>query len=141
MVRQDEVLRYLKQIEEEEGVLDPHSVIEHARSEYSPIHDRFTWDDTEAAIQYRLQQARQLIREVTIEWQGNEVQEFHNVVITKGKRGYVSLERILSDEDLHKQVLEEALKELRHWQIKYRTLKELQGIIFEEKVSRIEKTL
>lgn len=36
-------------------------VVEVARDESSPLHQCFTWDDTEAAKQYRLVQARRLI--------------------------------------------------------------------------------
>ena len=45
-----------------DGLLKPEDVVESARPINSPLHTRFTWDDTEAANQYRLQQARQLIR-------------------------------------------------------------------------------
>jgi len=37
-------------------------IVEEAKPKSSPIHDEFTWNDKEAGHQYRLGQARQLIR-------------------------------------------------------------------------------
>jgi len=44
------------------GTLTPEAVVERARPESSPLHDCFEWDDDAAAEQYRLDQARRLIR-------------------------------------------------------------------------------
>lgn len=49
------------------GRLTPDAVLQDARSPKSPLHDQFTWDDSEAATQWRLQQARELIRSVRVE--------------------------------------------------------------------------
>lgn len=49
------------------GILTPNAVLDDARDASSPLHDQFEWDDTEAAHQYRLQQARALIRSVKID--------------------------------------------------------------------------
>jgi flagellar basal body rod protein FlgC len=49
------------------GVLTPRAVVEAARNPESALHDRFTWDDDKAADQWRLEQARQLIRSVTVD--------------------------------------------------------------------------
>ena len=49
------------------GVLTPADVVKDASDESSPLHSYFTWDDTEAAHQYRLDQARTLIRNVKVE--------------------------------------------------------------------------
>jgi len=48
------------------GRLVPELVIEDARPVTSPLHDAFTWDDTRAAHERRLDQARTLIRSVKI---------------------------------------------------------------------------
>jgi hypothetical protein len=49
------------------GVLTPDEVVAAARNPNSAMHDQFNWDDQEAAHAHRLQQARQLIRSVTVE--------------------------------------------------------------------------
>ena len=48
------------------GVLLPENVVEAARDEASPLHEHFQWDDGEAARQWRLEQARALIRTVRL---------------------------------------------------------------------------
>ena len=49
-----------------DNALTAELVVADAARPDSPIHDRFTWDDTEAARQYRLVEARQLLRHVTV---------------------------------------------------------------------------
>lgn len=49
------------------GVLTPEEVVSAARNPNSSMHDQFNWDDQEAAHAHRLQQARQLIKTVTVE--------------------------------------------------------------------------
>jgi len=43
------------------GSFDAVDLVNEARSRYSPLHDIFEWDDTEAAELYRRQQARHLL--------------------------------------------------------------------------------
>lgn len=144
MLSREDLYIALKEIEEKEGILTPQSVVEHARDEKSPLHAQFEWDNSKAADKYRLAQARSLIREITVDWNGKETREFFNVVVKKNdheERGYVSLQRVLSSEELHKQVVKEAFRELKYWHQKYRTLAEFNGLISEEKLEEIEKSL
>ena len=62
-----EVAEQLRLLEGENGRLDPVVVVDAARDPASPLHAYFEWDDTEAARQHRLGQARQLIRRIKIE--------------------------------------------------------------------------
>ena len=48
------------------GKLTPEAVVKQARSAKSALHDMFTWDDSEAAEQFRLLEARSLIRRVVV---------------------------------------------------------------------------
>lgn len=48
-------------------MLKPEAVVEAARAKSSPLHSKFEWDDTKAAHKYRLQQAAELIRVVTVQ--------------------------------------------------------------------------
>ena len=48
------------------GVLKVEDVLDEARDEGSPLHKHFEWDDSEAAEQYRRQQARALIQKCKI---------------------------------------------------------------------------
>jgi hypothetical protein len=62
-----EVAERLETLETETGRLDPADVVADARDPTSPMHSFFEWEDGEAAIQYRLGQARLLIRRVKIQ--------------------------------------------------------------------------
>ena len=63
MVKSEVVRQELLEIcRENRGVLRPEDVVEQARSPKSVLHGLFQWDDSEAAREYRLWQARELIR-------------------------------------------------------------------------------
>lgn len=50
-----------------EGVpTEPHNIVARAQDPASPIHGLFEWDDTKAAIQWRLSQARRCVASVVI---------------------------------------------------------------------------
>lgn len=51
----------LSRLAEQHGRVTPEMVLDAARSPDSPLHKEFEWDDTAAAKQYRLEQARSLI--------------------------------------------------------------------------------
>lgn len=46
--------------------LDPDDIIKAATPEDSPLHGEFTWDDTIAGYKWRKEEARQLIKRVTV---------------------------------------------------------------------------
>lgn len=56
----------LQQIFEDRGVLNPAVLLDVARDENHPLHDRFEWNDTEAAERFRLIQAGNIIRSVRV---------------------------------------------------------------------------
>ena len=53
----------LQRIRDKDGRVETEIVIEEARSEDSPIHKHFVWDDQEASQLYRKDQARHLLPE------------------------------------------------------------------------------
>ena len=117
------------------GRLTPKDVLDEAKSNVSPLHKHFTWDDTKAAQQYRLQQAGELIRsiEVVVEQakpagraSGN-VRAFVSVKEGK-KRAYTSIADAMSDTDLRAQVLADALRELQTWRKRYEQLSEFSKV-------------
>jgi hypothetical protein len=50
-----------------DGVLRPEDVVQDAKNPKSILHGEFEWDDSAAAVQFRLDQARALIRSVKVE--------------------------------------------------------------------------
>jgi len=100
----------LEKIKEKEN-LTPVSVVERAKNKKSILHKLFEWDDSEAAEQFRLQQARQIVNHVVeiVVIRGNEVEEkaYFNVVAKEGGNIYESLAEVIKVPSYKKQLLKE----------------------------------
>lgn len=113
------------------GELQPKAVVDAARSDESPLHKSFDWDDTEAAEKWRLQQARQLIRAVVIyEKVGRQTVPCRVFVSLTPDReedgaGYRLAHTVMSDETHRRQMLADAMAEMQRFKEKYRRLSEL----------------
>lgn len=59
------------------GKVTPTLVIHAAMDQNSPLHDLFEWDDAKAGKEYRLIQARKLIREVKVKYEETEQRLVH----------------------------------------------------------------
>jgi hypothetical protein len=110
------------------GRLDQESVLAAARKPKSPLHPHFEWDDGKAAEAYRINQAGELIRWITVTVEkpnGGEVpvRAFVNVK-REEDRSYTSIQHALSDEDLRAQVVAQAWAELEAWRKRYAELQE-----------------
>lgn len=113
------------------GLVQPADVVARASDPESAMHSWFEWDDTEAAQQHRIWQARQLLRVfVTVESRDNKpVRAFVSLGSDRyGAGGYRAMAEVLSDEELRAQLLADAVKELRSAERKYRQLQELSGV-------------
>lgn len=112
------------------GVLVPEHVVEAARSEDSPLHSRFTWDDSEAAHQYRLVQARALIR-VRVFTEPQTASTVRAYVSLKRDRyngesgGYREIRQVLKVKELREELLAEAMEDMKAFEAKYHALNEL----------------
>lgn len=62
----------LERIREAHGHLTPEIAVGEAERKRSPIHRAFTWDDGEAAHEYRKSEARNLFRSIVIVHEGGE---------------------------------------------------------------------
>lgn len=113
------------------GRLEPEWVVHNAKSPRNPLHDLFEWDDNVAAQNYRVDQARQVIRsvEVVVE-EAPELKPTRAFVsvVQERSRAYTSVSHAMSDEDLRKQVLVQAFMELEAWRKRYAELIELAGV-------------
>jgi hypothetical protein len=121
------------------GILTPPAVVDAATPPDSPIHNAFTWEDSEAATEYRLHQARLLMNHlVRIREVGDEGPEEYRAFVhirtdatedvPQGRRFYTSLEAAMRDPDLRAEVLERARGELISWRSRYADLQELAKI-------------
>lgn len=125
------VIAEIRRLENESGMINPVDVVEAAREENSPLHSHFEWDDSEAAQQYRLVQARNLIR-VCVEYIDNGKQEkmlVHAFVSLSSDRthdgGYRTMTSVMVMETLYAQLLAEVWEEVERFKLKYARLKEL----------------
>lgn len=106
------------------GPLTAERVLQEASRSNSALHRFFQWDDQKAAHQYRLTQARQLLRsiEVVIEdAKGKKVpmKAYYNVRDADGQREYASMEFVFDTPDLADQVIESATSQLEAWKTRY----------------------
>lgn len=110
------------------GTLDPADVVADARRSRSPLHKFFEWNDSEAAEQYRLEQARKLIRAVVIimpDLPRRPVRAFVSVRQDGDtERSYTSTVAAMESPALRAQVLASARAELANWRQRYRNLEE-----------------
>ena len=114
------------------GLLVPGDVVEYAKNPATALHKRFEWNDGIASAQYRLWQARTLIRlHVTVI--NSDVAPVRAYVSLKRDRvesggGYRPLGSVMSEKQLRAELLAQALEELEVFRRKYQDLVELAPI-------------
>lgn len=131
----DDVTQELEEIRSRHGgILRAEDVVEFARDETTHLHSHFEWDDTEAAEQYRLEQARRVIRlRVTVAKNlGNDRPVPMYVSLTTDRAqpggGYRPFVDVMSSEELKAELLRQALSEFKRVRSRYNELRELAPI-------------
>jgi len=105
--------------------VNPKDVLKDAADRKSPYHSFFEWNDTKAAYEHRLWQARQLLGRIKIlyhDQMGNEVSvreyvrlELQQPASHTVRGGYVPRVRAMSNAGLTKQCEEQAIQEQLTW--------------------------
>lgn len=136
MIRPANLRSILEEIRlENGGLLRPCDMVASAKPKSSPLHDMFEWDNSAAAEQWRLQQARQIINVVvTVDpnISGNKkLRAFVSISRDRNETGggYRSMVEVISDAEMRKELLKEAMQSLSHWEQKYQDLAELKPIM------------
>jgi hypothetical protein len=138
------LVRSLEEIRKESGgILRPADVVRVAEAEDHPLHSAFEWDDTEAAREYRLNQARHLIKVAVMVMPQTE-EPYQVYVSMRADRegeggGYRRVVDVLSREQSRTHLLEEAMRDLEYWQRKYAMLTELAGVFDAIKKARTKR--
>ena len=138
-VTKDAVAQELDQIRSNAGgLLKAEDVVAFAADPGTALHARFTWDDSQAAHQYRLEEARKVIRIFVtfVEQPGREPQKIRaNVSLPEDRKlpggGYRTIQQVMTHEDYRRQMLAEAVRELVRVRDKYQALRELLGGVFD----------
>lgn len=121
-------------LEKKEGGLTPKALLDASRDVNAPLHKEFTWDDTEAAEKWRLEQARLLIAHVRIVTVSDteERQSVRGFVSTPGRQSvYVTMNTALHNEQYRSYLLEQARRDTETYIAKYRRVQELASVIDE----------
>jgi len=130
------IIAELKRLADDNGgVLTASTIVVAARDEESILHSQFEWDDSAAAEQYRMWQARRLLN-VVVEYIGPKDGQRRTRVFVSltpdrtGKDGgYRQITAVLSDREHRQQLLDDALEEMERFQRKYEELQELVEVI------------
>lgn len=118
-------------IERHGGRISPRMLLDDARDPRSPFHDQFEWNDDEAAENFRLIQAGQLIRQ----WKGSVMRidvETRTVRIdttrrvqspqgqrSKGGDSYETVEQIMANPEKRADMIATVLRELSAYRRRY----------------------
>ena len=124
---------YLDWLAQRDGGLAPEVIVEEAKDPQAVLHTCFEWNDSQAAQKYREVQARTVIRNlVTVHIAKEEerapLRTRAFVHIESEPSRYVDIALALADSEMRQNLFEQAKKELRSFQIKYKSLSELAGI-------------
>jgi hypothetical protein len=115
------------------GFISPEVIVRRARRETSALHAEFNWDDTSAAHQHRLNQARALLRFSVILQDDGKSKQYMPVYVSlfpdrTQERGYRELVTVLADSTLRGDFLQLAFSTLRAFKAKFASLTELRGV-------------
>jgi len=121
---------HLEMLRSSHGGITARLVVDEAKAEDSPLHEAFQWDDSVAADEWRLQQARQVVNHIVVvmEKDGGEAPTITRafVVVTQmNAETYTSVAVAMADPGLRAQVVARALRELEAIRKKYAELEEL----------------
>lgn len=114
------------------GILRPADVVEYARDPDTALHAQFEWDDGKAAEQYRLEQARRVIRCV-VRVVGDDAAPMRMYVSLVDDRqagdSYRTLDDVAADEELRQRLVSQALREADSWRVRYERFTELEPVV------------
>lgn len=140
-----EHLEFLR--EQCKGELTPEDVLADAQHDNSPLHSFFEWDDSEAARQHRLNQARGLIRAVVAIYVSDDKpairQKAYVHIAEPGANHYRESGHAMSQKKTRELVLRRAWNELQQWRRRYADLKEFADLVpvIDETVKKLPKSL
>ena len=110
------------------GILYPEAVVNFAVDENTALHSRFEWDDVKAGYEYRIWQARQLIKLVVTVIPSTNTEISAYVSLSDDRKedgGYRSVIEVMSDDQLRNQMIDGAIKDFEYWEFRYKQLVEL----------------
>lgn len=113
------------------GLLKADGILADAAAEASPLHPFFEWDDSVAAREHRLEQARLLVRSIRVVIQSNGKAAPMRAYVHIDRpdiNAYMTTASVMSDLDLSQMTLAKAKADLRSWRDRYQELQVLAEI-------------
>jgi hypothetical protein len=120
----------IERIESVAGVCSPRALVNESRPEDAPLHEVFEWDNEVAGEQFRVIQARAVIRNVVIVDGESALPAFVHVTVTdaesdEDREGYMNSAAAMAEARTRTQVLREAVGQLNGLRRRYADLQEL----------------
>jgi hypothetical protein len=122
-------------------LLLPEDVVDFARDETTELHAHFEWDDGSAAHNWRIEQARRIIRIQVTVVKDRLVPAYISLTTDRvAAGGYRTMFDVISNGQLKQRMLNDAMRDMETFVKKYHDLEELCSVIevMTETVSRKE---
>ena len=111
------------------GRLNEEDVVEDARDRRALLHRYFEWDDSKAAYEHRLEQARALIRAVIILMPTGDASRYYQSIKVEDRAVYMPTTEILETPGYREQLIKNARFEMQSFVERYEQLKRLASVI------------
>lgn len=97
------------------------AILADAKSPRSPLHSLFEWNNSRAAHEYRLEQARAVIRSVRVVYMdaGIVERQIRLATFIPSRGAYVSQARVLDQKAIRKEALALALRDMEAFERRY----------------------
>lgn len=118
----------LHRIYQEKGRLDAPDIVNESRPEEAPLHPCFEWDDAVAAEKYREVQAGNLVRCIVTTYETEEQKPIEVRAFPCVQQTYQPIEVVVKSEEKKADLMQSAIEELKAFQKKYATLKQLSPV-------------
>lgn len=126
----------IEEVRDRDGCVTDDSVVDAARPQESPIHNWFEWDDSSAAIEYRRQQARNLIGALEVRYEESDKTPVRVYQVQKKstnksneRTAYSTTEEVLSDPECRDRLIADAIRDAMAFRRKFRMLHELDQVM------------
>jgi hypothetical protein len=125
------------------GLLRPADIVKYAENPETVLHSCFNWNNAEAALEYRLWQAREIIQVyvVVLENFNTPVRAYVSLKPDRSSDdgGYRSIISVMSNAEQRKLLLKQAYEEFVRVEETYKTLEEL-SVIFKA-IRKVKKKI
>ncbi len=113
------------------GILRPKDVVNFARDESTALHSHFEWNDDVAAVQFRLEQARRIVRFTVVVLPNHNKSTHAYVSLTSDRQNgdsYRHIADVMADPLARQHLLRQALDEVESWRQRHADLVELNEV-------------